>query len=153
RRSLTRLKTDAVDLLFLHAPAADLQVLNETDAVEALQELKTQGLTRAIGFSAKTPPAALQALDWADALMVEYHLHDQTMADVIQQAAQRGVAIIVKKALASGTLPTAEALEFVLQNLAVASVVIGTLNLDHMRANLAIAEKTRRGVTDSSCRA
>lgn len=141
RRSLTRLKTEAVDVLFVHAPADDLRVLLETDVVEALRELKDQGLTRAIGFSAKTQEAALRALDWADALMVEYHRDDQAMAGVIEQAASRRVGVVVKKALASGTLPAADALRFVLANPAVSSVVVGTLNLAHMRSNVALAEQ------------
>jgi aryl-alcohol dehydrogenase-like predicted oxidoreductase len=75
--------------------------------------------------------------------MVEYHQRDQSMAAVIGQAAARGVGVVVKKALASGSLPAADALRFVLANPAVSSVVVGALRLEHMRSNLMLAKQTR----------
>jgi aryl-alcohol dehydrogenase-like predicted oxidoreductase len=65
------------------------------------------------------------------------------MGEVIDEAARRGIGIVVKKALASGTLPAADALQFVLANPAVSSAVVGTLNLDHMRDNVAAASAVR----------
>jgi len=49
----------------------------------------------------------------------------------------------VKKGLASGRLPAAEAFPFVLGNPAVTSVVVGSLSLDHLREDLRIAEQVR----------
>ena len=47
------------------------------------------------------------------------------------------MGVVVKKPLASGRLDPGEALRFVLSEPGVASAVVGTLSLDHMRANLA----------------
>jgi aryl-alcohol dehydrogenase-like predicted oxidoreductase len=138
-RSLRRLQADVVDLVFIHSNGNDLAIQQSTDAVATLRQLKHQGLVRAIGLSGKTVEGARLALDWADAIMVEYHLDDPSHAGVIATAAERGVAVIVKKGLASGKLPPAEAIGFVLGNAGVSSLVVGGLNLDHIRSNVAIA--------------
>jgi aryl-alcohol dehydrogenase-like predicted oxidoreductase len=135
-RSLRRLQTDVLDLVFIHSDGNDLAIQRDTAAVGILQRLKAAGAIRAIGLSGKTVAGVREALTWADVLMVEYHLDDTSHADVIAEAAARGVGIVVKKGLASGRLPAADALRFVLSNPHVSSVVVGGLNLDHIRANI-----------------
>lgn len=135
-RSLRRLQTDVLDLVFIHSDGNDLGIQRDTAAVATLQRLKAEGSTRAIGFSGKTVAGARKALAWADVLMVEYHLDDTSHADVMAEAAARGIGVVVKKGLASGRLPAADALQFVLSNPHVSSVVVGGLNLDHIRANI-----------------
>ncbi len=137
QRSLQRLRTDILDIVFIHAHGDDLAILEQTAAVPTLQRLRDAGLIRQIGMSAKTIAGAHASLDWADAIMVEYHLDDRSAEPVIAAAAKAGIGVVVKKALASGKLPAKDALQFVLNNPAVSSIVIGTLNLEHMRANLA----------------
>lgn len=137
--SLRRTKSDAIDVVFIHAHADDVAILQESDAVPALQRLRERGWCRAIGLSAKTPAAAREALGWADALMVEYHLQDRMLEPLIAEAAAAGVGVVVKKALASGRLPADEALGFVLANRNVTSAVVGGLSLEHLRANAAAA--------------
>lgn len=139
QRSLKRLRTDALDLVFIHSDGDDLRILNETDAVATLESLKTAGLVRAIGLSGKTVEGARQALDWADAIMVEYHLADRSHEAVIAEAAERGIGVVVKKGLAAGRLSAGEAIRFVLANPHVTSMVVGGLSLDHLRANIAVA--------------
>ncbi len=133
--SLRRLQTDVLDMVFIHAPGDDLRVLTETPVVETLQRLKKTGLIRAIGFSGKTVPAATAALDWADVLMVEYHLQDTSHAEVIAAAASRGIGVLVKKGLAAGHLPPSQAIPFVLNTPGVNSLVIGGLNPAHLATN------------------
>ncbi|MGH7128953.1 MAG: aldo/keto reductase, partial [Planctomycetaceae bacterium] len=141
--SSRRLRREPLDLVFMHGHADDLDILNDTPIVETMLDLKAQGRIRAIGFSGKTVAAARQALSWADALMVEYHLHDRSHEAVISEAALRGVGIVVKKGLASGQLPAAESIRFVLGNPHVTSLVIGGLDLAHLQANLAEARQIR----------
>ena len=138
-RSLRRLRTDVLDLVFLHSPGNDLEILTRTDAVATLQELKQDGLVRAIGLSGKTVEGAQHALAWADALMVEYHLGDRSHEPVIKEAARHGLGVIVKKGLAAGHLPPADAIRFVLANAHVSSLIIGGLNLAHIAENVAVA--------------
>ncbi|RCS47687.1 aldo/keto reductase [Bremerella cremea] len=139
--SLRLLRRDVLDIVLIHTPADDVRVLTETPVVETLRSLQEAGDIRAIGLSGKTPAAATLALDWADVLMVEFHAEDSSHAKVIQQAAERGLGVLVKKGLAAGHLPAEEAIPFVLGQPGVTSLVVGGLNLEHMADNLKIARR------------
>ncbi len=122
--SLGQLRTDHLDIVFIHSSGADLEILNETAAVETLQALKSKGLVRAIGFSGRDPVAELQSLSWADVLMVEYHFENTEHRDMICEAGKREVGVIVKKGLASGKLEPAKAIPYVLKNSVVRSRIL-----------------------------
>jgi aryl-alcohol dehydrogenase-like predicted oxidoreductase len=139
-RSLRRLRRDALDLVFVHAPPDDAGVLSGTRVVATLQALKREGMVRAIGWSGRTAVAARRALEWADALMVEYHLEDRSHGPLVQEASDRGVGVVIKKALASGRLEPRSALELALHTRGVTSVVVGSLDAEHIRANARLAE-------------
>jgi aryl-alcohol dehydrogenase-like predicted oxidoreductase len=141
--SLRRLRRGELDMVFVHSNGDDLTVLRETDVVAALTELRTRGLVRAIGFSGKTVEGARESLAWADVLMVEYHMDDVSHDAVMGEAHRRGVGVVVKKGLASGRLPAAEAVPFVLGHPAVTNLVVGGLSVEHLRANAAAAEAAR----------
>ncbi|MGQ0634982.1 MAG: aldo/keto reductase [Planctomycetaceae bacterium] len=144
-QSLARMQTDVLDVIFIHAPADDVGVMRETDAVATLADLKRAGAVRAIGLSAKTIAGANHALDWADVLMVEYHPLDLSFAPVISAAAARDVGVVVKKGLASGCLPAETAIPLILKTPGVTNLVIGGLNLDHLRQNVELARRTLIG--------
>ena len=135
-RSRERLRVDALDIVFIHSDGNDLHVLHETAAVETLVSLKDEALIKSVGFSGKTVAGAQSALEWSDAIMVEYHLNDRSHEAVIAEAAKRGVGVVAKKGLASGTLDAAKAIQFVLKNPGVTSMVIGGLDLEHIRENV-----------------
>jgi len=141
--SLRRLRTDVLDLVFIHAGRDDLRIVEQTDVVTTLMSLRDAGLVRGIGLSGYTAEGFRAALPWADAVMVEYHPDHESLAPVIDQAHHRGATVIVKKGLASGRLHAAQALSFVLRNPAVTSVVVGSLSLDHLRENFQIARTVR----------
>ncbi len=84
------------------------------------------------------------ALEWADALMVEYHARDLSHQPLIERALRLGVPVLVKKGLAAGHLAASEAIPFVLETPGVSTLVVGGLSLDHLRENLAIACGCRR---------
>ncbi len=142
-RSLRRLRTDVLDIVFVHASRDDMAVLNDTEVVEALQGLRDGGLIRRMGFSGYTIEAVRSALSWSDAIMVEYHSEDLTLEPVIAEAAERGIRVIVKKGLSSGRLDAGESVQFVLSNEGVTSLLVGSLNLEHMRENLREARCVR----------
>ncbi|HLQ46535.1 MAG TPA: aldo/keto reductase, partial [Planctomycetaceae bacterium] len=89
--SLRRLRTDVLDIVFVHSNGDDVAIQKQTDLIPAMQKLKQAGDARCIGFSGKTAAGAEAALEWADVLMVEYHLLDSSHADVIAAAASRGL--------------------------------------------------------------
>ena len=134
-RSLSRLKTASVDFLLIHSDGRE--IAGET--ISAIQNLKKQGKTRFIGVSAKSVESAREALKWADALMLEYHPRDKSHEPMIEEAGKNGAAIFVKKPLASGQIAAKEAIPFILKNPHVATLVIGGLNLEHIKQNLQLA--------------
>ena len=138
--NLARLMADPGVTKLMHFARFDVAVLQQTPVVETLQALKRAGQIRAVGLSGKSVAAARMALDWADVLMVEYHADDVSHAAVIAEAAARGVGVLVKKGLASGRLPAAEAIPFVLRTPGVCDLVVGGLSLDHMLENIRHAD-------------
>ncbi len=134
--SLKRLRTDVLDILLVHSDGRDTDIMTATDVVATLQEARSRGQARLIGLSAKTREGARAALAWADVIMVEYHVEDRAAEPVIAEAATKGVGVLVKKGLASGRLDAAGSIRFALANPGVSSVIVGSLSLDHMRANV-----------------
>ena len=143
RRSLKRLRCDAVDVLLVHSDGRDLE-LHETDRVDdTMRGLRERGYTKAIGFSGKTEAGLLRAMDWSDVLMVEYHAEARGLEDVIRAAGDRGVGVLVKKGLGSGHLDPKLALDFLLHESpvrdAISSIVIGSLSIERMASNVSKA--------------
>ncbi|MBT6157662.1 MAG: aldo/keto reductase [Planctomycetaceae bacterium] len=144
-RSRRLFGSEMLDLVFIHSNGDDDVILNHTDAVATLCDLKQAGTIRAIAMSAKTVEGTRQSLEWADVVMVEYHLDDRSHEEVIAEAAARGVGVVVKKGLAAGHLAPDEAIGFVLRNPHVGSIVIGGLNPAHIQANVHVAATISRG--------
>lgn len=142
-RSLQRLRTEVLDLVFIHSNGDDLEILRNTDVVPTLRALRDEGLIKAIGLSGYTAGGFKEALDWADAIMVEYHLQNRSLEPVIASAAERGTLVMVKKGLGAGRLDPEESIRFALANSAVTSLVIGGLNVDHFRRNMSVARSVR----------
>ena len=139
--SLQRLCTDRIDVVHVHSDGSDLAILRDGGAIAALEDARSAGRVGAIGFSPKTLEGAMACL--ADArigsLMLEYHPRDASMAPALDECARRGVAVLVKKPLASGAIPPVEAIPFVLAHPAVTAAVVGSLRIDHLRAIVRIA--------------
>ncbi|MDP6480194.1 MAG: aldo/keto reductase [Phycisphaerales bacterium] len=140
--SLRTLRTEVIDILLVHSSGDDLAILAQSDTVETLHALRDEGKARLIGFSGKTVEGQRQALDWADALMVEYNLDNRDQEEVIATAADTGAIVLIKKGLASGHLDGEEALRFLMQESPVAeaidSVVIGSGSIARMQQNYEI---------------
>jgi aryl-alcohol dehydrogenase-like predicted oxidoreductase len=138
--SLRTLKTDHVDILLIHAPPNDLDVLHETDAIETMLAFKQEGKARTIGFSGKTIQAELEALDWSDAMMIEYSAANQDHKESIAAAREADKIILIKKALNSGHLSHEEAVGFFSDSLknddASDCIVIGSMSLPRMQQNV-----------------
>ncbi len=144
-RSFRNLKTDRLDIVFIHSNGNDQKILEETDTVAILHEFRSRGLIQAIGLSGKTVEGAQLAMSWADILMVEYHLEDPSHAPAIELAANKGVSVFVKKGLSSGKLAPNESIRFVLENPGVTSLIVGGLHFDHFRENWQTALICRKG--------
>ncbi len=153
QRSLARLRTDVLDLVLIHADGRD-GALMRSDAPGVLSDLKAEGLVRAVGFSGKSAAGNRAALadGWADVLMVEYHAampeaERDAASALLHDAHAAGVGTLVKKGLASGHLPAADAIRFVLEHPGVDALVVAGLNAEHLRANAVIAGRGRADST------
>lgn len=155
-RSLRRLRSDYLDLVLIHSDGNDVRIVEHYGALDTLAELKRQGLLRAYGMSTKTLDGGLQLAQDADALMVACNPRDTSQLPVLDACHAAGTGVLIKKALASGHLdirepdPVQASLDFLLAQPAVSSVVIGTLNPEHLRANVAKAELALSKISDQS---
>ncbi len=137
-RSLRRLQTDYVDLVLIHSDGQDLDILHKHGTLQALAELKAQGMVRLIGMSHKTVAGAEAAIDaGADVIMATLNRDHLDEVALIAAAAQRGVGVLIKKALASGH-GRAQDLAWVAQHDGVHSIVVGTSSPEHLRQNAAL---------------
>ncbi|MBL8991255.1 MAG: aldo/keto reductase [Phycisphaerae bacterium] len=141
--SLRRLKVERVDVLLLHFSSAcdDAGVLRAGEAAGALQEARRAGKARWIGASIGTMEGAEAALaaGWMDVVMVTLNPAERQMAPVAARAAAQGVAVLVKKPLASGRAEPREAVRQALATPGVSCVVAGTTRVEHLRALAAAA--------------
>lgn len=106
-RSLTRLRTDYVDLLQLHNPTPD--DLDGNDALFAeLDAMRAEGLIRAAGISARSPDEALVFAERhrPACLQVNFNLGDLRALrnGLFEICRAAGIGIVVRTPLASGFL-------------------------------------------------
>lgn len=145
-RSLQRLNTDYIDIIFIHSDGNDLKILQQTDCLDALYRAKKEGKIRAIGMSCKTVEGALFAIPYVDALMLTLNPHYTNDIPAIQATHQAGKAVIIKKAFGSGHLTQ----QYSIPELAdyaftqpITAITTGTLNPQHLIENChAIASAT-----------
>ena len=139
-RSLIRLRTDRLDVVLLHFAGSldhDLPTLRDGGALGELHRLKAEGKVLAVGASTGTPEGALLAADCCDVVMLTINREHTLDIPAAARAGQRGVGVLVKKALASGRLtgegtPSA-AIGYASSQPGVSCVVVGTTNPGHLR--------------------
>lgn len=143
-RSLERLKTDYLDLVLIHSDGNDMQNIEDLELLHYLSGLKQKGLIRAFGVSTKTVEGGIFAAEHSDVVMVNYNPLETAERSVIAKAFELGKGIFIKKALASGHLqkipgadPVKTALQFILQEPGVSSIIVGTLDPVHLTHNIA----------------
>lgn len=112
--SLQRLGLDRVDVLYLHDPDESGLPLHRAvgEGMEALAELRADGLVGAVGVGSKSTAALLAAArtGLADQLMVagRYTLLEQPAADeLLPECRERGVGVVIAGVYNSGLLATA----------------------------------------------
>ncbi|RLA46104.1 MAG: aldo/keto reductase [Gammaproteobacteria bacterium] len=147
-RSLQRLKTDVLDIVLIHSDGNDLEIINGIGTLDALADLKRQGKLRAFGMSTKTVAGGLLAAQKSDIVMVTWNLEFQEDIPIIDYCQQHGKGVLIKKAFASGHLTQAgqaiknkgllidQSLAMIFSHPGVSSAIIGTINPDHLQANI-----------------
>ncbi len=137
-RSLQRLKTDYLDIVLVHSNGDDEKIIAQDQVFSILEKCKQTGKIRAYGMSTKTVDGGIQTLRQADVAMVTYHPQHMLERPVIEYAHKHQKGIFIKKAFASGHLLTRkESLQFILREPGVTSIILGTINPQHLRENVA----------------
>jgi hypothetical protein len=155
-RSLSRLRTDRIDIVLLHSDGLIESDLANSGVLEALADLKSSGMAVAVGASTKTAEGSLLAAQFLDVLMLTLNPLELSELGTIERARTRvsaslqpqPVGVVIKKAFASGHQASGtgaagpkECLALALGTPGVASVIIGTTNPEHLRANIDTARE------------
>jgi aryl-alcohol dehydrogenase-like predicted oxidoreductase len=164
--SLTKLRTDHVDLLQLHNP--DVRDAEQHHVVDTLREIKESGKATHIGISATSPHLATY-IEWGvfEAFQIPYSAMERRHENLITAAHEAGAGTIVRggvargepgqglgsqdawalwerakldELLGEGESRTAWQLRFTLSHPAVDTIIAGTLNPKHLAENVAAAE-------------
>lgn len=100
-RSLKRLKTDAVDLVFLHSPS--LEELEKGECIEGLEQAKKDGKTRYIGYSGDSKAARFAVESGRfDALQTSINFLDQECLSLTLPLAQeKQMGVVAKRPIAN----------------------------------------------------
>jgi aryl-alcohol dehydrogenase-like predicted oxidoreductase len=137
--SLKRLRTDHIDVLLLHSDGRDLDILTRSDALETLVRAKSRGQARAIGISAKTAEGVAAAIPLLDVVMAPFSEDNRSLEAPLAAAHDNSRGILAIKGLSSGRLAAAPAIEFVLRQPFVDSLIIGTIDKEHLETAITVA--------------
>jgi aryl-alcohol dehydrogenase-like predicted oxidoreductase len=165
--SLGRMRTDYLDLIQLHNPT--VQQCQSGDLVTALQEMKEQGKVRWIGISA-TNPHLETYIRWGvfDSFQIPYSALERDHEELIQAASDSGAGVIVRGGVArgepgaglgnedrwatweaarlddlldEGETRTGFLLRFTNAHPGMNTNIVGTMNIDHLKENIAAASR------------
>ncbi|NIM48935.1 MAG: aldo/keto reductase [Gemmatimonadales bacterium] len=156
--SLQRLQTDHLDLLQIHDVQSldDVAVIGaEGGVLQALQELKEQGVTRFIGYTGHSSAEALAAMAGRhdfDTMLCALNHYDQGQEDregrAIPRAASRNMGILVMKVIrpreAIESVTADELLRYALSLEHVTAAVIGTDSIEVVRQNTELIRNFER---------
>jgi len=139
-QSLKTLKTDYLDAVLIHSDGNDLQIINETDAIEAVSRLKERGLIRAHGMSTKTIEGGSRCVELLDIVMATFNSEYKDELPVIELARDLNKGVLIKKGLMSGHVSGQAGVEQsfsdIFSHQGVSSVIVGTINPVHMQSNV-----------------
>lgn len=165
-RSLRRLRTDWIDLLFFHdVRGGEFEKIFTAGGLEELQKAQQEGKIRAIGISIHgSVPMMRRAIESGafSALMVAYSAldEDRLAADLLPLAAAKGVGLIAMKPLAGGRLasfpspgwdkelfkgesPAQIALRYVISNPYLTCAIPGMMSLQELQENWQVGQEAR----------
>jgi len=164
-QSLQRLRTDVIDLLQFHG--GDARTLQQQGLIDLVRKFREQGLVRFIGVSSTLPElTALLDLNVFDTVQLPYSCLAPEHRELMQQAADAGVGVIVRGGIAHGgpdaeiqrealnkiwnaarldelLSPDMNRAEFILRatlsHPGCHTTIVGTCNLIHLKENIAAA--------------
>jgi aryl-alcohol dehydrogenase-like predicted oxidoreductase len=155
-RSLRRLNTDWLDIVLVHSDGNDMDIIDSSDCLYELQKIKERGLIRSFGVSTKTVEGGLEAARRTDVVMVTYNPSARDDGTVIDEALKLDKGVLIKKGLLSGHLeslpdkeidPVEQSLAFIFGKEGVSSVIVGTINNEHLEHNARCTARVLKRLT------
>lgn len=145
-QSLRNLKRDMIDVVLVHSDGNDTDIIHKEGVFDALEKLKQQGLIRAFGMSTKTVEGGLWVVEHCDVVMATLNLESDADRPVIEHAAELNKGVVIKKGLQSGHAASVDAaFEHVLTQPGVNSMIVGSINSEHLRSNAEIVTRITSG--------
>jgi aryl-alcohol dehydrogenase-like predicted oxidoreductase len=164
--SLQRMRTDHVDILQLHNPSVEEAAREKV--VDTLKDIQAQGLTRFISISSTLPALEEFAkMGVFDTFQIPYSCLEPSHHDAITLAARSGAGTIIRGGIArggpesdtprgqlnalgrkarleeltGGMSPSELILRYTLSHPHAHTVIVGTMNVEHLKANVQAAQK------------
>lgn len=144
-QSLKKLKRDVLDIVLVHSDGNDMDIINNGAAFDALEVLKNKGLIKAYGMSSKTVEGGCWVVENCDVVMATANLEYDDERPVLELAKKLNKGVIIKKGLQSGHADSASggsgvdaAFKHILSLPGVSSMIVGTINMSHLRDNVRI---------------
>ncbi|MEE4243068.1 MAG: aldo/keto reductase [Desulfopila sp.] len=109
--SLSLLKTDYIDIYYLHTPPEDIDTISR--ALDEFEKLKEEGKIRAIGASIKAAAVTANTVGLChtyidtgrlDVLQVAYSILRQANAEIFEKAKENSVGVVTRTSIESGFL-------------------------------------------------
>jgi predicted aldo/keto reductase-like oxidoreductase len=163
--SLTRLKMEYVDILYIHG-VRNIEMLSYKPIINTVRKLKKEGKIKFIGFSTHAnEPALINAaaeMDIYDVILTSYNFKQtyiNEMNSAIKKASQAGIGIIAMKTMAGGgfldkekTKPinSTAALKWALSNPDITTAIPGMTDFDQLDLNIKLL--TDLSITESEKR-
>lgn len=146
--SLKMLRRDVLDVVLVHSSGDDMDIINNEEALNELDKLKRQGLIKAYGMSSKTVEGGLWVVEHCDVVMATCNLEYSDELPVFKRAKELNKGVVVKKGLLSGHADAAsggsgieKSLKHVLTQPGVSSMIVGTINKEHLRSNVELSNR------------
>ena len=150
-QSLRKLKRDVLDVVLVHSDGNDMDIIKNEPVFDALEALKDKGLIKAYGMSSKTVAGGCWVVEHCDVVMATANLEYDEERPVLELAEKLDKGVIIKKGLQSGHADSASggtgvesAFKHILGLPGVSSMIVGTINKQHLRDNAAIVNELVR---------
>ncbi len=160
--SLSRLKMDYVDILYIHE-IRNPEMLEYKPVINALKKLKKEGKIKYMGFSTHSNEAevinAAAGMDTFDVILTSYNFKQAYAGELtaaIKKAGQAGIGIVAMKTMAGGgfldkektkRINPAAALKWALSNPDVTTAIPGMTEFDHLDVDIKLL--TDLSISDS----
>jgi len=152
--SLRRLRTDYLDVFYLHSP--DPEVLGDERLMRRMQQLRASGRFRRLGVSCDDEATASAAAHHEAVDVVQFAFdRDTGSADLLRALAHHGKAAVLRGFLSAVT-PQAGAQAALTRSFGralglagVRSLIVGTTRLEHLRENVAAYRDAMAAVVQS----